>query len=125
MKSLLLKLLLSVVAVFAPIQSVLFAAFAMIMVDLATGVLAARKRGEKLTSAGLQRTLVKLFVYEGALLLGYVSQHYLMLDAVNVVSIIGSYISLTELVSCYENIDAVAGGSLLKQISDKLKSKNS
>ena len=48
--------LLSIAAIFAPIQGLLGATAFMVISDLVTGVMAAKKRGEKITSSGLRRT---------------------------------------------------------------------
>ena len=117
------KLLLSVVAVFAPIQGMLGAALTLIMADLVTGVWAARKLGKPITSSGLKRTVVKLLVYEGVIALGWIGEHYLMSDMIPVAKIAAGYIGLTELTSAYENINNIAGNDLLKGILDKLNSK--
>lgn len=111
---------LSILAVFAPIQGIVLAALFLIVCDLMTGVWAARKRGETITSLGLRRTIVKLLVYETAIVLGFVAQHFLMEDLIPLTNIIGTYIGLTELTSAYENLDSISGGGLLKAIITKL-----
>jgi hypothetical protein len=122
MKEIALKLGIAVLAVFAPAQSVMLSCMALILADLFTGVIASRKRKEPLTSSGFKRTLVKLVVYETAIALGFIAQHYLMADAIPVINIIGSYVGLTELTSAYENINEISGSNLLKNILDKLNS---
>lgn len=124
MKPFLLKAALATVSIFAPVKSIMLASMVLILCDLFTGVWAARKRGERVTSAGFQRTIVKLVVYEAAIALGFIAQHYLMADAIPVCNIIGSYVGLTELTSAYENIDSISGGKLLKTILSRLNSKN-
>lgn len=124
MKEVLLKAGIALLAVFAPVHAVMLSAMTLILADLVTGVWAAKKRGENITSSGFQRTLVKLAVYEVAIALGYITQHYLMGDILPVCNIIGTYVGLTELTSAYENIDGIAGGDLLKSILDKLNSKS-
>lgn len=124
MKQFLIKLYTAIAVIFAPVQSIMLSALALIAADLITGVMAARKRGEKIKSSGLRRTIVKILVYEIAIGLGFIAQHYLMMDVIPIANIIGSYVGLTELVSVYENIDKMSGGQLLKSIIDRLKSAN-
>lgn len=119
-----LKLLIALLAVFAPVQGMLVTTLTMIAIDLITGIAAAHKRGEKLVSSGFNRTAVKFAVYMTAIMLAHLVQTYLLRDTIAIVTIAGSYIGLTELLSTYENIDSIAGGALLKSIIDKLKSKN-
>ena len=122
MKQIALKLGIAVLAVFAPAQNIMLACMTLISCDLVSGVLAARKRKETITSSGFKRTLVKLVVYELAIALGFIAQHYLMGDVIPVINIIGSYVGLTELTSAYENINEIAGENLLKNVLDKLNS---
>lgn len=124
MKQILLKIAITIAAIFAPVQSIMVSAFIMILCDLLSGVIASKKRGEKIVSAGFQRTIVKILVYEVAIALGFIAQHYLMADALPICNIIGSYIGLTELLSAYENLNDIAGGDLLKNIIKKLGSSN-
>lgn len=124
MKESLLKLLIVIASIFLPVKSIMVSAMVLILCDLVTGVIAAKKRGEHITSAGFQRTLVKLVVYEFAIALGFIVQHFLMNDVLPICNIIGSYVGLTELTSVYENIDGIAGGELLKKILENLNSKN-
>lgn len=65
-----------------------------------------------------------MLVYEVAIALGFIAQHYLMQDVLPICSIIGSYIGITELLSAYENINEIAGGDLLKDVIKKLGSEN-
>src|SRR5882672_11365777 len=99
MKSFLLKSGVTLLVIFAPIKGVMLSALTLILCDLITGIWASWKRGDKLTSAGFQRTIVKILVYEIALALGFIAQHYLMQDSIPITNIIGSYVGLTELVS--------------------------
>lgn len=124
MKEFLTKSGLAILTVFAPVKSVMISAMVLIMCDLVTGIMASRKRGEPVKSAGLQRTIVKLLVYESAIALGFIAQHYLMADAIPVCNILGSFVGLTELTSCFENLNELSGGQLLKQVLEKLGSAN-
>lgn len=111
---------LALLAVFAPIQSVLLTVLALILADVITGVLAARARKEKIVSSGLRRSVVKLLVYEIAIMLGFVTESFLTGDLVPICKIISTYVGLTELKSIFENLNAISGGSLLKSIIEKL-----
>jgi phage-related holin len=120
-----LKLLaVALLAVFAPIQSVLLTALTLVLADLITGILASRHRGEKITSAGLQRTVVKLLVYMAVIMLGFLTETYLTGSTVAICKIISSYVGLTELTSIMENLNEISGGSLLKSLISKLGSQN-
>lgn len=124
MRDTLIKILIAILAIFTPVKEVMISTLVLIAIDLISGIVAAKKRGESIKSSGFQRTLVKIVVYEIAIAIGFIAQHYLMGDVIPVCNIIGSYVGLTELTSIYENIDGIAGGQLLKTILSRLNSKN-
>lgn len=109
--------------IFAPAKGMILAAFALVIVDLITGIIASHKTGKPITSSGLQRTIVKLFVYETAIMLAFIVQVYMMAD-IPVANIVSSFVGITELKSCYENIDLIAGENLLKRIISRFGSTN-
>lgn len=120
-----LKILaISIIAVFAPAKAMILTSLALVLVDLVTGVLAARKQGQPITSAGLRRTISKLFIYEIAILLGFLTQHYLTGDIIPVSNIIAGFVGLTELTSCLENLNTIGGGQILKAVLNKIGSVN-
>lgn len=124
MKAWAIKLALASLAVFAPAGPMLLTALALCLVDLITGVMAAYKQKVPITSAGLGRTVVKLFVYESAIALAFIVQRYMTGDSIACASIVSGLVGLTELLSCLENINIIGGGDLLKSIISKLGSKN-
>ncbi len=115
---------LMLITVFAPIQAVLGTTMLLIGVDFVSGVIAAKKRKEKITSAGFRRSLSKLVIYEIALMIGFLAQTY-MIPIMPIVNMVSSLIALTECRSIFENLDNINGGNLLKTIIDKLGSANS
>ena len=118
------KFLLVLLMVFAPIQAAIITVFVLIMADLVTGVYAAWKSEELITSSGLRRTITKLCVYEAALLLGFLTQTYLTGPYVPVSTIVSTFIGVTELKSVIENLNSISGGSLLASLVSKLGSDN-
>ncbi len=124
MKQHITTFLISIAAVFAPVQHVMLVTLAMIAADLITGILAARKQNTPISSSGLRRTVSKIFVYELTIALGFLVETYMTGPIIPVVKIITSFIGLTELKSCMENLDVINGSSLLKSIIDKLGSSN-
>ena len=65
-------LVISALAVFAPIKSVLIAVFVMVIADFALGVVTAIKRKELLTSFGFRRSVYKVLAYEVVICAGYI-----------------------------------------------------
>ncbi len=113
----------AILAIFAPIQSLLLTTGVMIFADLVTGIMAAKKQGQPITSAGLRRTLTKLFIYEVTLMLAFLTEHY-MSDFLPFVKMASAMISVVELKSIYENLNVVSGNDLLKSLISKLGSEN-
>lgn len=117
-------LLISLLAVFAPIKAVILVTGLLISVDTITGMLAARKRGEKISSAGLRRTVTKSLVYLTAVCMGFLVEKYMIEGFVPISKIVSGVISLVELKSILENLDVINGGSLFKAVIQKLGSIN-
>lgn len=117
-------LLVSTVAVFAPIKAVILVTGILIFADLITGILAARKKGEKITSAGLRRTVTKIFIYNSAIMLGFLAEKYMLDGFIPVSKIASGLIATVELASLYENLNTLNGNNLFKALIDKLGSVN-
>lgn len=117
-------LLATILAVFAPIKALIAVALILIGADLVSGILAALKKKQPITSAGLRRTVTKLMVYLAAICLGYLVEHYMVSDYLPISKMISGVISLVELKSILENLDVLNGSSLFKTVIEKLGSVN-
>lgn len=124
MLTILRNLGLAILAVFAPIQTVIITTGCLIFADLVIGVTAARKRGEAISSAGFRRTVTKLFVYEAVIMLAYLTETYLTGNIIPVSKIASAYIGLTELTSIIESLNEINGGNVLSSLISKLGSQN-
>jgi phage-related holin len=120
MKHLAYNLVIAALLVFLPIKATLITVMVLVGVDLITGIIAARKRGESITSSGLKRTVVKALAYEAAIILGFLVQSFLTGDTVPVVKILGGLVGMTELKSVLENLEEITGIPLLKTLIDKI-----
>lgn len=117
-------LLLATLAVFAPIKTAIITAFALALIDTILGIIAAKKRGESINSAGLRRSIVKIFVYEAAIMLGYLTETYMTGPEIPVDKIITGFVGLTEITSIVENLNEITGSNLLGSLISKLGSQN-
>lgn len=124
MKNWLIALIVSALSVLAPIKGMIITSLLLCLLDLITGVLAARAQKIPITSSGIARTIVKLLVYELTIVLGYLTQTYLLQNAMPISSLISGMIGMTELLSNLENLNIITGQDLLKSIIAKLGSKN-
>ncbi len=124
MKPYLEALLLSILSVFVPIKAAMITVAILIVCDLFVGIWAAAKRGEKITSSGLRRTLSKIIIYELGLAIGFLLETYLLDNILPVSKIIGGMIGIIEFKSISENLDAISGEPLFKSIAAKIGSAN-
>jgi len=124
MKQYLSNLMISAMAALAPIKPVMITVGILIVSDLITGVWAAYKRKEPITSAALGRTVSKMVVYQTAVVTGFLLQRYLLGDALPVVNVVGGMIGMVEFKSFMENSNVIVDGDIFKQIIKKLGSKN-
>jgi len=128
MKDVLIKyaqpLLLSALAVIAPIKAILIVTGFLIFADLLSGVIAAHKRGEKITSGGLRRTITKCLVYNLAVISGFLVEKYMIADIVPISKLISGVISIVELKSILENLNSINGTNIFKTVISSLGSKN-
>ena len=124
MKDYLVGLLLSTVAVFAPIKALLLVTGILIFSDLVSGIIAARKKGTKITSAGMRRTVTKILVYNSAIMLGFLTETYILEGFLPLSKIAAGLISVVELKSVLENLDKINGNPIFKSLISKLGSIN-
>jgi hypothetical protein len=116
---------LSAVAVFAPVKAVLLSVFFLVLMDAVTGCWAAYKRGERITSAGLRRSLSKLLVFQIVILAAHVLEKYLIPGlGVPVVSLIAGVVGVVEGKSILENAGTIANTDIFKAVIARLGSRN-
>lgn len=124
MKEWLTKLLIASLAALAPIHMVMITVGFLIFADLVTGVWAARKRGEDISSAALRRTVSKIVIYQLAVISGFLLETYLIDHILPVAKIVAGVIGMVEFKSILENSNKIIGGDLFKLIIKKLGSDN-
>lgn len=110
---------LAIFCVLAPVSPVLATALILVVVDLLTGVVAAKKKGEVINSRGLRRSVTKLFIYEIALMVAFLAGQYLLME-LPVLKIVASMIGLTELRSVFENLSVISDEPVIKLLVGKL-----
>jgi hypothetical protein len=114
----------SLVALLAPAKALLISVGFLVIADLVTGVWAALKTGEKISSAALRRTVSKAFIYQLAVISGFLVEHFMLADFFPVSKVVASVIGLVELTSILENSNRILGQDLFKVVIEKLGSKN-
>lgn len=124
MKEFLVKALVAVAALLAPIQMVMITVGFLILADLITGMWAALKRGEKINSAAMRRTVSKIFVYQLSVISGFLLETYILGNTVPVSKIVASVIGMVEFKSVLENSNYIVGDDVFSIILKKLGSEN-
>jgi hypothetical protein len=83
----------------------------LIAVDFVTGILAARKRGEPITSRAMGRTIWKCVGYQLAVISGFALE-WLVPGGLPIAKLCAAAIGLSEFKSLAENIKAITGVDL-------------
>lgn len=117
-------LLLSALAVIAPAKPMLIVVLVLTVFDTFSGIGAARKRGEKISSAGLRRTISKGLVYMIAILTSLLMERYIIEDAVPACKMVAGAIAVVEAKSIFENLETILGQPIFSAALAKLGSKN-
>jgi hypothetical protein len=94
------------------------------MADLVTGIWAALKRGEKVSSAAMRRTVSKIFIYQLAVVSGFMLETYILEGILPVAKIVAGVIGMVEFKSILENSNHIVGGDIFKLVIQKLGSEN-
>lgn len=106
----------AMVALFTPLLTIMGSMVFLVLCDLVTGILKAKKQGELITSYGIKRTVAKLGVYLLVILMSHVTELYLTQGTIPVLNVVASIIGITELKSCVENINILTGGGVLDAV---------
>lgn len=117
-------LVVAIIAVLAPIQSVLVTTLVLIITDFTCGIWAAYKRNEEITSAGFRRTVTKILAYEVALVMAFITETYILQGSVPLVRVLSALVCLAEFKSIVENISSITGTDLIRVLIDKIGSDN-
>jgi uncharacterized membrane protein len=93
---------------FLPIKHFLIFTIFVVFADTVTGIIAAKKRGEKITSKGLYRTSQKVVVYFCGIMIFHGASVTFALPS-QIVYSVSFLIAFTELYSVSENIKSITG----------------
>lgn len=124
MKDWIRNLFIASVAILAPIHSTLIVVGILVFLDTVTGVWAALKKGEKITSAKLRDSVSKLIIFQIAVISAFVLEKYLLQDLLPVSKMVAGIIGLVEATSLFENLNVIYGRNIFQSVIDKLGSSN-
>lgn len=117
-------LVISILAVFAPIKTIIASMLFLVFCDQLTGMWAAHKRGESMTSAAMRRTYSKIAIYLIGVLCAYVVEVYMISNAFPLSKLIAGCVGSIELKSILENCNEIYGSNIFQTLITKLGSKN-
>jgi hypothetical protein len=103
-----------ILAFLAPIKVMAAVILALVLIDVITGTYAAYKRGEKIQSAVMRRSIQKLLVYQCGLLAAFLVQYLAGITAIPIVNLVAALIGCTEFLSIFENLNSISGTNLFK-----------
>lgn len=111
-------------AALAPIHMVMLTVGFLIFADLFTGIWAAKKRKESVSSAALRRTVSKIVIYQLAVISGFMLETYILDNVLPVAKIVAGVIGMVEFKSILENSNGIVGGNIFQLVLKKLGSEN-
>lgn len=112
------------IAVFlTPVWEILFAVGALLMTDLITGIWASMKEKKKIKSSRLRESVTKSASYLIAISAAYVTQTFLIHDALPIIHITSGLIGVTEILSIYENLSRISGVPFANKLKEILQPK--
>lgn len=117
-------LVLVMLAIIAPIHSVLIAVGALVLLDLVTGVWASIKKGETIKSSRLRDSVSKFVIFQIAVISAFILEKFLLNDLVPASKIVAGVVGIAEAKSLLENLNAIYGTNLFGTLIDRLGSVN-
>ena len=119
--SLLDKYIAFILVFLAPIKDAMYAVGALIVIDLIFGIIAARYSKEKITSAKLSKTIIKMLVYQLLIISAKLGES--IAGYIPFLQITLSFIAITEIFSIGESFAKITGKSFVKYAKDIIFSK--
>ena len=123
LKSFLTKLLLLIIAYFTPIAEMILVMLIFLILDTISGIWASLKKGEKLESHKLRKTIYKIVWYTIAVMLSWMMEKTFTLTWTNLASLVCGFICFVELKSIFENITRITNEPVFMKILKIIKCK--
>jgi hypothetical protein len=117
-----LKALTWIGVILMPIKATMLSIGVLLVFDLITGIWAAYKRGEKITSNGIRRTVSKSLAYQMAVISSFIMESQ-FLEGLPIIKVVAGLIAATEFKSLMENITSITGLDFIAEIIGKIQGK--
>lgn len=112
------------ISVLTPIIPLMLTVGMLIVVDTIFGVCSAIKRKERITSNGLSRLAVKLFVYQTVIVTLFFFEQHIVGELMPVMKTAATMLSILEVISILENAEIIVEKPVFRFLIDKLSSKS-
>ena len=113
-----------IISFFTPIAKLMFVIGLLVTFDIITGVIAAKKRGEKITSKKLGATVTKTLLYFITIILAQIMQNnFLPSFDQSITKAVGSIFAVIEFKSNLENISSATGIDLIDNFKHYIETK--
>lgn len=127
-KGWLVSLALTITALFAPIASLMVLVGVAIALDTIFGVWKAYKTNEQITSRKMSNLTIKLCLYQGAMLLFYLVDLYILQGSISILAnhplfaskVLAAWLVITEVKSVNENYAIVTGTDVIKNTASSI-----
>lgn len=116
----LIKLVISVWVLLAPIRPAMASVMALPLIDLALGLYCAYRAKRPITSSGIKRTVAKVCLYEIALILAFIVENWLTGPFIPCIRMVSGLVGITELKSCLEHLDELGGQPFFASLVSRL-----
>lgn len=120
---------LSVIAAFLfPIKAIMITVGLSILGDTAIGIYRAKKKGEKITSRKLSQIISKMFLYQGAIVLFFCIEKFILADFILLFTgiplfltkLVGALMVFIEIQSISESIESLTGKSIWARLKEMI-----
>ena len=105
----------ALITFFAPIYPAMIAVGILILIDTITGIIAAKRAGESITSKKMGMCITKSIVYQLLIISAHLCETFLFAQ-IPFVKISLAFLAMTEFTSLAENFEKATGKNLLKYI---------
>ena len=116
-------------AFLAPIKALMIIVGVCILSDTFTGIWKAKKKGDKITSRKLSAVISKMVLYQGAIVLIYCIEKFIIADFIGyfvdiplfLTKLVAAILCFIELMSINENYTAISGVSIWSKFKEMIK----
>ena len=119
----------AVIAAFLlPIKAIMITVGLAILADTVVGIYKSKKKGEKITSRKLSQVVSKMFLYQGAIVLFFCIEKFILVDFIVLFTgiplfltkLVGALMVFIEVQSISESIESLTGKSIWVRIKEMI-----